>query len=109
MSPVKKKIKDADVEGNPFEERTESFIRKNWEPNDALIDQANEYGISKPFVLSQLDEFIHLHREKSDTSHSWEIKFLRFVIKNGVLRKYQTSNNRKESPWINPGNPMRKP
>mgnify|MGYP003319294871 FL=1 len=32
-------------------------------------------------MLSQLDDFIHLHREKSDTSYSWGVKFLRFVIK----------------------------
>tara|TARA_B100001123_G_C15244535_1_gene1000381 strand:+ start:580 stop:1671 length:1092 start_codon:yes stop_codon:yes gene_type:complete len=98
LSPVKKKIKDADVEGNPFEERTESFIRKNWEPNDALIDQANEYGISKPFVLSQLDDFIHLHREKSDTSHSWEIKFLRFVIKKWRAQEISDFKQSKRKP-----------
>ena len=56
-------------------------MEKNWEPDAALIDQASEYGISKSFVLSQLDDFIHLHREKSDTSYSWGVKFLRFVIK----------------------------
>ena len=32
-------------------------------------------------MLSQLDDFIHLHREKGDTSYSWGVKFLRFVIK----------------------------
>ena len=62
-------------------ERKESRMEKNWEPDASLIDQASEYGISKSFVLSQLDDFIHLHRERSDTSHSWGIKFLRFVIK----------------------------
>ena len=77
----KKKIKDTNVDKKGFGERTESFMEKNWEPDAALIDQASEYGISKSFVLSQLDDFIHLHREKSDTSYSWGIKFLRFVIK----------------------------
>ena len=56
-------------------------MEKNWEPDAALIDQASDYGISKSFVLSQLDDFVHLHREKSDTSYSWGVKFLRFVIK----------------------------
>lgn len=65
-----------------FLERKESLIRKGWQPDAALIDQASEYGISKTFVLSQVDDFVHLHREKSDTSYSWGIKFLRFVIKN---------------------------
>lgn len=77
----KKKIKDTNVDKKGFGERTESFMEKNWEPDAALIDQASEYGISKSFVLSQLDDFIHLHREKSDTSYSWGVKFLRFVIK----------------------------
>ena len=77
----KKKIKDTNVDKEGFGERTESFMEKNWEPDAALIDQASEYGISKSFVLSQLDDFIHLHREKSDTSYSWGVKFLRFVIK----------------------------
>ena len=77
----KKKIKDTSVDIKGFGERTESFMEKNWEPDAALIDQASEYGISKSFVLSQLDDFIHLHREKSDTSYSWGVKFLRFVIK----------------------------
>ena len=77
----KKKIKDTNVDKKVFGERTESFMEKNWEPDAALIDQASEYGISKSFVLSQLDDFIHLHREKSDTSYSWGVKFLRFVIK----------------------------
>jgi len=77
----KKKIKDTNVDEKGFGERTESFMEKNWEPDAALIDQASEYGISKSFVLSQLDDFIHLHREKSDTSYSWGVKFLRFVIK----------------------------
>ena len=76
-----KKLKDANVDTKSFGERTESFMEKNWEPDAALIDQASEYGISKSFVLSQLDDFIHLHREKSDTSYSWGVKFLRFVIK----------------------------
>ena len=76
-----KKAKDTNVNRKSFEERTESFMEKNWEPDAALIDQASEYGISKSFVLSQLDEFILLHREKSDTSYSWGVKFLRFVIK----------------------------
>ena len=77
----KKKIKDTNVDKEGFGERTESLMEKNWEPDAALIDQASEYGISKSFVLSQLDDFIHLHREKSDTSYSWGVKFLRFVIK----------------------------
>ena len=77
----KKKIKDTNVDKKGFGERTESFMEKNWEPDAALIDQASEYGISKSFVLSQLDDFIHLHREKGDTSYSWGVKFLRFVIK----------------------------
>ena len=77
----KKKIKDTNVDEKGFGERTESFMEKNWEPDAALIDQASEYGISKSFVLSHLDDFIHLHREKSDTSYSWGVKFLRFVIK----------------------------
>ena len=77
----RKKIKDTNVDEKGFGERTESFMEKNWEPDAALIDQASEYGISKSFVLSQLDDFIHLHREKSDTSYSWGVKFLRFVIK----------------------------
>ena len=77
----KKKNKDTNVDKKGFGERTESFMEKNWEPDAALIDQASEYGISKSFVLSQLDDFIHLHREKSDTSYSWGVKFLRFVIK----------------------------
>ena len=76
-----KKLEDTNVDTESFGERTESFMEKNWEPDAALIDQASEYGISKSFVLSQLDDFIHLHREKSDTSYSWGVKFLRFVIK----------------------------
>ena len=76
-----KKLKDTNVDTKSFGERTESFMEKNWEPDAALIDQASEYGISKSFVLSQLDDFIHLHREKGDTSYSWGVKFLRFVIK----------------------------
>ena len=64
-----------------FGERKESYIGKNWEPDATLIDQASEYGIPKSFVFSQLEEFILLHKEKSDSSHSWGIKFLRFVIK----------------------------
>ena len=80
VSP-EKKAKDTNVNRKSFEERSESFMEKNWEPDAALIDQASEYGISKSFVLSQLDDFILLHREKSDTSYSWGVKFLRFVIK----------------------------
>ena len=80
VSP-EKKAKDTNVNRKSFEERSESFMEKNWEPDAALIDQASEYGISKSFVLSQLDDFIPLHREKSDTSYSWGVKFLRFVIK----------------------------
>ena len=64
-----------------FGERKESYIGKNWEPDATLIDQASEYGIPKSFVFSQLEEFTLLHKEKSDSSHSWGIKFLRFVIK----------------------------
>lgn len=64
-----------------FSERKETLIGKGWEPDVSLIDQANEYGISKSFVLSQVDEFVYLHREKSDSNHSWGIKFLRYVIK----------------------------
>ena len=75
------KAKNENTGRKAFEERKESFMEKNWEPDAALIDQASEYGISKSFVLSQLDDFVHLHREKSDTSHSWGVKFLRFVIK----------------------------
>ena len=75
------KVKQVDSSREAFEERRESLIEKNWEPDAALIDQASEYGISKSFVLSQVKDFIHLHKEKSDTSHSWGVKFLRFVIK----------------------------
>lgn len=89
----KRKIENSDSGRKAFEERKESFIEKNWEPNAALIDQANEYGISKSFVLSLVDEFIHLHREKSDASHSWGIDFLRFVIKK--WRKQEISDFKK--------------
>ena len=75
------KVKKIHADRKVFEERRESFIEKGWGPDAALIDQASEYGISKSFVLSQLDDFIHLHREKNDTSRSWGIEFLRFVIK----------------------------
>ena len=80
VSP-EKKAKDTNVNRKSFEERSESFMEKNWEPDAALIDPASEYGSSKSFVLAQLDDFIHIHREKSDTSYSWGVKFLRFVIK----------------------------
>ena len=76
-----KKLKDTGFDKKGFEQRAESLMEKSWEPDAALIDQAGEYGIPKSFVLSQLDDFIHLHREKSDTSYSWGVKFLRFVIK----------------------------
>ena len=58
-----KKLKDTNVDRESFGERAKSFMEKNWEPDAPLIDQASEYGISKSFVLSQLDDFIHLHRE----------------------------------------------
>ena len=64
-----------------FEERSESFIEKNWKPEETLIEQSGEYGIPRNFVLSQVKDFLLLHKEKNDSSHSWGIKFLRFVIK----------------------------
>ena len=63
------KAKNVDTGRKAFEERKESFMEKNWEPDAALIDQASEYGISKSFVLSQLDDFVHLHREKIGRAH----------------------------------------
>ena len=77
-----------------FGERKKTFIGKNWKPDATLIDQATGYGISKSFVFSQLDEFILMHKEKSDASHSWGIKFLRFVIKKW---RYQETSNYKDS------------
>ena len=96
VSLISTKKKDETVlnQHTAFGERKESVIGKNWEPDAVLIDQASDYGISKSFVFSQLDEFILLHKEKSDTSYSWGIKFLRFVIKKW---RDQEISNYKES------------
>ena len=83
---------------NVFGERTESLMGKNWEPDITLIEQASEYGISKSFVFSQLDEFILLHKEKSDSSHSWGIKFLRFVIKKWRSQEISDYKDSKRKP-----------
>tara|TARA_B100001013_G_scaffold223524_1_gene136673 strand:+ start:862 stop:1953 length:1092 start_codon:yes stop_codon:yes gene_type:complete len=93
-----KKHDSASKNHNVFGERTESLMGKNWEPDITLIDQASEYGISKSFVFSQLDEFILLHKEKSDSSHSWGIKFLRFVIKKWRSQEISDYKDSKKKP-----------
>ena len=61
VSAQKKEI-STNESHNTFEEREEFLLEKKWLPDDALIDQTNEYGIPKKFVLSQIEEFVFLHR-----------------------------------------------
>tara|TARA_Y100000590_G_scaffold57290_3_gene60206 strand:- start:21766 stop:22857 length:1092 start_codon:yes stop_codon:yes gene_type:complete len=92
------RVKESEKNHQTFTERKESLIQKSWKPDATMIDQASEYGISKSFVLSQVDDFIHLHREKSDTSYSWGIKFLRFVIKNWRAQEISDFKKLKRKP-----------
>jgi len=80
VSAKKKDISTTELH-NVLENRKEFLLEKKWLPDDALIDQTNEYGIPKEFVLSQIEEFVFLHREKKELAHSWGIKFLKYVIK----------------------------
>jgi len=80
VSAKKKDISTTELH-NVLENRKEFLLEKKWLPDNALIDQTNEYGIPKEFVLSQIEEFVFLHREKKELAHSWGIKFLKYVIK----------------------------
>ena len=94
LAPSKEKQKGVDN----LKKRIDSTIGKSWQPDAYIIDQASEYGISNSFVLSQVEDFIHLHKEKDDSSYSWGIKFLRFVIKQWRNQEIQDYKKSKRKP-----------
>ncbi len=79
-------------------QRSNKKIEGTWYPEEGVILQAEEYGIPLTFLESKIDEFIHLHKEKQDSSETWEIKFLRFLIKKWREQETIDYKNKKKSP-----------
>ena len=95
-----KKEKDIPIHStySNFENREETFLEKEWEPSLNSIEQAEEYGIPKEFVLSQLREFIQFYREKKEQNRSWDIKFLRYVVKQWRFEEIKNNIETKRKP-----------
>ena len=62
-------------------DRVNRKIENSWYPEEGIILQAEEYGIPENFLKTHIDEFVHLYKEKQESSETWGVKFLRFLIK----------------------------
>ncbi|HJL96158.1 MAG TPA: DnaT-like ssDNA-binding domain-containing protein [SAR86 cluster bacterium] len=86
------------------EKRKNTHIENAWKPENELLDQLNEYGIPQEFAYSQLDDFKQLNQERNDKDKSWNIKFLRFVIKKWRQEEILISRKKKRksmySDWL---------
>ena len=82
LSSSHEKIQDSLPEiYTKFRGNEERKIEQKWKPKPETILQAKEYGIPDEFTYSQLEEFIHFYKEKGEQNRSWDLKFLRYVIK----------------------------
>ena len=80
-----------------FDAASAQPIEENWEPETKLIEQASDYGIPAGFVLNQLQEFKYYWLEKKEAHRSWELKFLRHVIK--AWRKEEVLKNQERKKY----------
>ena len=95
----KSKIKKKEIsEYTDFTTPDEIFLEEEWKPNKQILNQALEYGIPEGFVMNQIQDFKHFYNEKHEKSRSWEIKFLRFVIKQWRLEEITEYKEAKRKP-----------
>lgn len=69
-------------------------IAPNWQPNDEVINQIQQRGISAEFALQQLPEFITFWRERDEAHHAWGAKFLKHVLRE--WRNHETEFGRNQ-------------
>lgn len=90
-----------------FKGNEETNIEQRWKPKPETIVQAKEYGIPDEFTYSQLKEFIHFYKEKGEQNRSWDLKFLRYVIKEWRKREIEVNKASKRKPinkdWLPDG------
>ena len=74
-----------------FKGHEKTNIEQRWKPRPETILQAKEYGIPDKFTYSQLEEFIHFYKEKGEQNRSWDLKFLRYIIKEWRKREIEVN------------------
>jgi hypothetical protein len=71
-----------------------NLIADNWQPDEELVKQLMQLGISRDFVWEQLPGFIYYWKDRREVRHSWGSTFRDHVIHE--WRKYEEDRFRKD-------------
>jgi DnaT DNA-binding domain len=71
-----------------------NLIADNWQPDEELVKQLMQLGISREFIWEQLPGFIYYWKDRREVRHSWGSTFRDHVIHE--WRKYEEDRFRKD-------------
>ncbi|MBK8187105.1 MAG: hypothetical protein IPK77_07600 [Cellvibrio sp.] len=71
-----------------------NLIADNWQPDEELVKQLMQLGVSRDFVWEQLPGFIYYWKDRREVRHSWGSTFRDHVIHE--WRKYEEDRFRKD-------------
>ncbi len=71
-----------------------NLIADNWQPDEELVKQLIQLGISRDFIWEQLPAFIYYWKDRREVRHSWGSTFRDHVIHE--WRKYEEDRFRKD-------------
>lgn len=71
-----------------------NLIANNWQPDEELVKQLMQLGISRDFIWEQLASFIYYWKDRREVRHSWGSTFRDHVVHE--WRKYEEDKFRKD-------------
>lgn len=71
-----------------------NLIANNWQPDEELVKQLMQLGISRDFIWEQLTSFIYYWKDRREVRHSWGSTFRDHVVHE--WRKYEEDKFRKD-------------
>lgn len=65
----------------PAPQKGAGMIAPDWRPGSETLKQLRQQGIAASFAEESLPEFVRYWRERNEAHHSWDSKYLKWVVR----------------------------
>lgn len=56
-----------------------ALIAPNWQPDEGMLRQLAQFGVTAEFIQQQIPEFVRYWRDRGEAHHSWDSRFQKHV------------------------------
>jgi|SRR5690554_914856 len=85
----------------PIAPRGANKISPYFQPDETVLQQLAQHGVSADFARQQVNEFVTYWRERDEISHSWQARFLKHTLRAWQIQRSQ--------PWLAQANETPQP